>query len=379
MAMSDDRELLKSRPSGWHRPMWWANGLAVLVLLATYLAPHVSPKLFWPLVLLAYAYPFQVALHGIFLLYWLIARPKRMLLSGIALLIGGSHIGDHFQLRGSAAPPEGVEAEGTKLISWNVRLFDLYNWDSNDRTRDAIFDVLRREDAGILCLQEFFHSSDKRYFRTRDALVGELGYRAEHMAWSQKARNDQHFGIATFSRHPIVRRGQVAFAERSGNLCIWTDVAVEGDTVRVYNAHLASFHFGDQDYRFLDSLNTGTDTETIKVRGGRILGLLRSGSVRRAEEVAAIVEDMARSPHPVVFCGDINDVPMSYAYGQLRGNRRDAFVESGSGTGGTYIGKLPRLRIDHILHDEAIASWGFEVLPEELSDHRANRVMIAVR
>lgn len=374
----DRGERPKRRPSRWHLPVWWANGIAVLVLLASYAAPHVSPKVFWPLTLLAFGFPYLLLLHAGFLGYWLLFRRKRMLLSAVALLLGWGHVRDHVQLFGSDAAPEGI-GEPVKLLSWNVRLFDLYNWDDNDRTRDAIFEVLAREQAGILCLQEFFHSSDKRFFRTRDALVRDLGYAQEHAAWTHVARLDQHFGIATFSRHPIVGRGRVPFGRRTNNACIWSDIRLGGDTIRVFNAHLASLHFGDADYRFIDSLSTDQGAEAIKARGGRILTLLRDGAIRRAEEVAVIDSAMRVSPHPVVFCGDINDVPMSYAYHRLRDGRADAFTESGQGLGGTYIGKLPKLRIDYILHDEAIAGWGFRRLPEELSDHHANAVMLAVR
>jgi endonuclease/exonuclease/phosphatase family metal-dependent hydrolase len=367
------------RPSRWHLPLWWANGIAAGLLLLTYLAPHVSPDAFWPLALLAFAYPFQLLAHAGFLVYWLLFRRKRMLLSGVALLIGYGHLADHVQLAGSNAPPAEELGEPVKLLSWNVRLFDLYNWDDNERTRDAIFDVLAREDAGILCLQEFFHSTDKRYFRTRDAIVDELGCRAEHTAWTHTARYDQHYGIATFSRHPIARRGRVPFGRKTNNICIWSDIVLGADTVRVFNAHLASVHLGDADYGFIDSLGSDPSADLVKEHGGRIASLLRDGLVRRAAEAAVIDSAMRASPHPVIFCGDINDVPMSYAYRLLRGDKRDAFAESGQGLGGTYIGKLPKLRIDHILHDEAIESWDFQRLPEELSDHHGQTVMVAVR
>lgn len=367
------------RPSRWHLPLWWANGIAVGLLLLTYLAPLVSPEAFWPLALLAFAYPFQLLAHAGFLVYWLLFRRKRMLLSGAALLIGFGSLADHVQLMGRAEPPEGGIGEAVKLLSWNVRLFDLYNWDDNERTRDAIFEVLEREDAGILCLQEFFHSTDKRFFRTRDAIKEDLGHRSEHMAWSRTARYDMHFGIATFSKHPIAKRGRVPFGRKTNNICIWSDIVLGADTVRVFNAHLASLHFGDADYDFLDSLRQDPSTELLKQHGGRIAGLLRDGLVRRAAEAAVIESAMRASPYPVIFCGDINDVPMSYAYHLLRGDKRDAFVESGSGLGGTYIGRLPKLRIDHILHDGSMASWAFKRLPEELSDHHGQTVMVAVR
>ncbi|MBK9175632.1 MAG: endonuclease/exonuclease/phosphatase family protein [Flavobacteriales bacterium] len=365
------------RASRWHLPLWWANGAAVLVLLVTYLAPQVSPATFWPLMLLAFAFPFQLLLHLGFLLYWLLFRRKRMLLSGIALLIGWGHIADHVQFSGRSQPPKGITTEAIKVLSWNVRLFDLYNWKNHPHTRDRIFELLHREDAGILCLQEFFSSSNNRFFLTRDALVQEFPYH-EHLGWALSARKEQ-FGVATFSKHPIVGRGRVEFARRSGNICIWSDIAIGRDTVRVYNAHLASYHFGKEDYRFIEGLDAERDADSIKLGGGRILQRLRIGSVRRAQEVEAIEQHMAASPFPVLFCGDINDVPMSYAYARLRGDRRDAFVESGRGLGGTYIGRLPSFRIDHMLHDKAIASWDFRTLPEELSDHHPISAVIAVR
>lgn len=366
----------RRRASRWHLPIWWANGLAVLVLLATYLAPHVSPKTFWPLALLAFGFPYLLALHACFLIYWLIFRPKRMLLSGVAVLLGIGHVRDHVQLFGSDAAPSAI-GEPVKLMSWNVRLFDLYSWGSHPKVRDRIFEVLRREEPGILCLQEFFHSSNNRLFRTRDEIVDNMGYR-EHLGWAASAAYER-FGVATFSKHPITGRGRIDFGRRSSNICIWTDIRIGEDTVRVYNAHLASYHFGRDDYRFIEGIERERTTDSLMAGGSRIMRLLRGGAARRAEEAALIAEDMDRSPHPVVFCGDINDVPMSFAYGVLRDGRRDAFVESGQGFGGTYIGDLPKLRIDHVLHAAAIASWGFHVLPEELSDHHAIVATVAVR
>lgn len=375
--MSSTHEAPAKRASRWHLPLWWMNGAAVLVLLITYLAPHVSPEAFWPLTLLAFSFPFQLLFHLGFLLYWLLFRRKRMLLSGIALLVGWGHIADHVQITGRSEPAKGITSEAVKVLSWNVRLFDLYNWNNHPQTRDRIFELLHREDAGILCLQEFFSSSNNRFFPTRDALVQEFHYH-EHLGWALSARKEQ-FGVATFSKHPIVGRGRVDFGRRSGNICIWSDIVIGPDTVRVYNAHLASYHFGKEDYRFLEGLEAERDADAIKLGGGRILHRLRLGAVRRAQEVGAIERHMATSPFPVLFCGDINDVPMSYAYARLRSGRCDAFVESGRGLGGTYIGRLPSFRIDHLLHDEDIASWGFRTLPEELSDHHAISAMIALR
>ena len=351
--------------------MWWLNIGAAVVLLITYLSPHVNPMTSWIPSVLAMTFTYQLVLHIGFLTWWFLFRRKRMLLSGALLVLGYGHIGDHVQLLGRNEPSEELRSVPLKVMSYNVRLFDLYNWSKNRETRDAIFKALHREDPDILCLQEFFYSPDERFFHTRQSLMKDFRFVAEHERYTDKARYEQHFGIATFSSHPIVKKGHIEFPENPNNQCIWSDIALKDDTIRVYNAHLASYHFGDADYKFLKDLNTDTHTDSLKQGGERILKRLRRGFRLRADEVQRIVDHMRQSPHPVLYCGDMNDVPMSYGYNLMREQLSDAFVETGSGLGGTYIGDLPSLRIDHLLYGEGVHAWDFETLPEELSDHRA--------
>ena len=89
---------------------------AVIVLLLTYLAPHVNPGTAWPLAVLAFSFPYQLILHLAFLVWWAIFRRKRMLLSGIALLLGIGHIGNAFQVFGRSAPDEEVSGVPVKLL-----------------------------------------------------------------------------------------------------------------------------------------------------------------------------------------------------------------------------------------------------------------------
>lgn len=351
--------------------MWWINIGAAMVLCITYLAPHVDPTTSWVPALLAMTFTFQLVVHLGFLAWWFLFRRKRMLLSGALLLLGFDHIGDHVQVFGRASPNEELRGAPLNVMSYNVRLFDLYNWSKNEQTRDAIFDVFRKEDPDILCLQEFFYSSDKQFFVTKPSLLRDFRFVAAHERYSKKARYDQHFGIATFSSRPIVNKGHITFPDNPENLCIWSDIALPEDTIRVYNAHLASYHFGDADYKFIKQLDTDTDTDTLKRGGLRILKRLRRGFRLRADEVRRITDHMRESPHPVLYCGDMNDVPLSYGYDLMREQLDDAFVESGSGLGGTYIGDLPSLRIDHILYGKGLHAWDFATLEEELSDHRA--------
>ena len=91
-----------------------------------------------------------------------------------------------------------------------------------------------------------------------------------------------------------------------------------------------------------------------------------------------VKEKISQSPFPVLLCGDMNDVPNSYAYRTLRDNRNDAFLEKGFGIGKTYtsatsrfLGKLPTLRIDYIFADPVIETTQFTQVNKKLSDHQA--------
>ncbi len=361
----------RSRPGFWQRPFWWANLLAVLLLLLAYLSVRVPPERAWPLAFLGMAYPFMLPVHLFFLIWWALFRPKRMLVSLAAVALGAGHLGDHVQLFGRTRAPADAVGPHLKVMSYNVRLFDLYNWSGNTRTRNEILDLIAFEGADILCLQEFFLAEDQRFFNTKDTLLRHLGYKSCHDSYTAHTRRGHHFGIATFSTLPIVGKGTLEFPDDLNNLCIWTDLMLGGDTVRVYNAHLASVRFGDTEYRFMEELDRRADTDSLRSGGSRIAGLLRNAFLRRAREARMITTHMAGSPHPVLYCGDLNDTPMSYGYGLLTQQLTDAFVESGRGTGSTYIGVFPSFRIDHIMHGPGFTTWNFRTLPEELSDHRA--------
>jgi endonuclease/exonuclease/phosphatase family metal-dependent hydrolase len=70
-------------------------------------------------------------------------------------------------------------------------------------------------------------------------------------------------------------------------------------------------------------------------------------------------------------------VPSSYSYVTIRGNRKDAFLEKGSGLGKTFTSGrssfltwLPTLRIDYIFVDPGIEVVQFRPVTRQLSDHR---------
>jgi endonuclease/exonuclease/phosphatase family metal-dependent hydrolase len=82
-----------------------------------------------------------------------------------------------------------------------------------------------------------------------------------------------------------------------------------------------------------------------------------------------IAEHMKSCRYKMIVCGDFNDTPSSYAYRTVRGDLKDAFMESGNGISTTYAGKIPFQRIDYILHDESFSSYNYKVIKETITDH----------
>lgn len=339
------------------------NVIISFSLLLSYLSAHLNPSMFYPLAFFGMAYPFLLVANVLFALFWLIAWKKQVFLPVFSILIGYNHIGKFIEFNTAENAPQGI-----KVMSYNVRVFDLYNWTGNTKTRDKIFDLIRETSAEILCFQEFFYSEKKDYFNTLDTLLQFQNAKSFHAEYTKTILDEHHFGIATFSKFPIVNRGRVELATRGNNLCIYTDIVINNDTLRVYNAHLASLHLARTDYKFLEELaqlESGEQAKGIR----QIMKRIKQAFIRRSSQADAIAHHIAASPYPVVFCGDFNDTPLSYAYSTIASGMKDAFVESGVGIGTTYAGKFSPFRIDYILHSDSISSTGFETLPDELSDH----------
>jgi len=133
-------------------------------------------------------------------------------------------------------------------------LFDLYNWSQNEKSREIIFKMFKKEKPEILCLQEFYTSEDENDFHNIDSVKSAIGVAYEHVYYTTTMRKNDHWGIATFSKYPIVRKGSIDFNTRWNNSCIYTDVVIKKDTIRIYNMHLASIHFGKKEHEYIKEI-----------------------------------------------------------------------------------------------------------------------------
>lgn len=102
---------------------------------------------------------------------------------------------------------------------------------------------------------------------------------------------------------------------------------------------------------------------------GEILRRYRKATVQRSRQAKIIGRHIEESPYPVIVCGDFNDVPLSYVYHQVKGSLEDSFAARGTGIGATYNGRIPGLRIDHILAGSEFEFLSHRVVKGDYSDH----------
>ncbi len=322
-------------------------------------------------------YPIIVLVNCFILIVWTIARSRWAIYSLFIILLGGKL---HFRTLSFTITKDTTKNTELKVISYNVRLFDVYNpnLEAGLETRNQIFQFLRNENPDVVCFQEFYSQDKPTRFETMDSLFQVMGTKIYHQRSAYKRIARQNFGIAMFSKYPMIAKGDVMFETQGSqdfNYCIYADIVKEQDTFRIYDVHLQSIKLQSDYYSAQTNDPTSNLTEESAIR--LIYRKLQSAYVKRADQARRVVNHIKTSPYPTIVCGDFNDTPMSYTYNQFDRVLTDAFRNTSTGIGVTYVGKMPAGRIDYIFHSPELASNNFKIQQEVLSDHRAISCIIS--
>jgi len=352
------------------RILIYTNVIAVFFFLLSCLVPYLNPQKWWFISFLGLGFPFLLLLVILFLTGWLLVlRPRYALISVIALLLGIKSISVFFAFHNSGTFNYEKEIKTLRVATWNVARFIEMRRNNNkgSQTRLKMMELIKQQDADIICLQEFFHSLDSAWYQNIDYIAGNLHY--PYWYFSHDVDGDVHFtGSIIFSRYPIIDSGIIRYPRPTlPDALIHADIKVNDDTLRIYTTHLQSLQFGKRDYERIGAIESAEDSLLTNSR--TILSKIKKGISNRSIQARLIAQVLGDSPYPVLFCGDLNDVPNSYTYFTVRGGMQDAFLKKGFGIGRTFSAISPTLRIDYIFADDNFKIKQFNRLVKHYSDH----------
>ena len=338
-----------------------ANRVLMLVaaagLVLSYVSAFVNPARAWYLMLPGLLF-FPLAFLNVFLLVWaILRRSKTFVIPLVALLPTLFFAGRYFQLPGEERQT-GTDRT-VKIVSYNLGRFAGVR-DGNGKIcrkqcADSVYAFLRRADADIICLQEYY-TDDVRALR--NGLESRFkGYDYDFYVYTGRSGC---FGNVILSRFPIMEQGVVKF-DGSANLAVYTDITAHGRQFRLYNCHFESYNIS-----FPGIVKGMTDRKDILRETEE---KMRHSLAMRPRQVDKVLKHIADCPLETILCGDFNDNPMSYTYQRLIRGHRDTFCEAGKGFGATYSVLWPALRIDYVFIPESFGAVSHRTPHIGFSDH----------
>ncbi len=320
--------------------IYFINVVAAVLLLLSFILPYLPPKTFAILAVVNLGVSFLILLNILFFLYWLIKFKKQFMLSLVVLIFGYFWFGSLYKFSSS----KNVGAPNNfKVMNYNVRLFNLYEWIPEKGIEMKIRDFIKLESPDILCLQE--------YHPHKNIDLSFFPYKFEKLS----GKRDK-YGQAIFSNFPIVNSGSVEFPNTSNN-AIFADMVKGSDTLRVYNIHL-------------ESLRINPNAESLQHEDSEML-LKRVGNSFKMQHLQTelFLAHKAKCHYKMIICGDFNNTAFSYVYRRIKGDLNDTFKKAGHGFGRTYDFNSFPVRIDFIFADEDFEVNGFKTYKELYSDH----------
>ncbi len=328
---------MQKKASIFHKFSYFINSIFALLLLLAYALPFVKPSILGEFAGVSLLTPLLILVNILFVVYWLLRMKRTVFLSLLVLGLGFTNISRFYKFSGKKI----MLTDDVKIMSYNVRMFNKYNWIKDDSIPAKINAFIYEKAPDIICFQEYSPNPDIK-----------LDYKYKYEVYSKESKR---FGHAIFSKFPIIAKGNLDF-KNTANTIMYADVLIDKDTLRIYNTHLQSLRINPKD----EDINQ-ENANRLRLRVGKAF-------VAQQRQVTALLAHQKEVKHKVIIAGDFNNTAFSWPYRTLLKNKKDAFVAAGKGFDKTYDFGFP-MRIDFILVDKAIAINHFITYRNKYSDH----------
>ncbi len=341
--------------------------VVAIVLLLSYLSQWIDPSVgggflaYLPLIM-----PLLYLVDLVLLLFWIVRWHAMALIPLAVGLLGVGAVSLFWQPQMLREYEESDRSKNRfKVMTYNTMGM---NNRVNNRLVSALDEITAAIDSvhpDILCLQEF-QSTRNAPRRKFNKMVPWLKH--SKVVYKIDSRNDHGWGLAVYSRYPILNSGHVDF-EHLPNSAIWCDVVLKGDTVRVLNVHLQTTSITTDEQKYINNMTFVTDT-TRQEKFRNMYYKLGMNYRIRAEQAKVIRRAVEESPYEIIVCGDFNDPPMSYTYRKIARGLNDSYCEAGYGPSYTYKSFFNLLRIDYVLYSDGLKAHDYSSPLFDCSDHK---------
>ena len=317
------------------------NSIFAFILILSYLIPKIKPSILSSLSLISLLIPIIFVVNMLFVVYWIVKLKRQFLLSFIILLLGLNYVKSFINFSNNS---EYVGDEKISIMSYNVRMFNIYSWIKKTGVKDSIADFINKTNPDIVSIQEYNNVEN----------FNLIDHPFKYMSLSGE---NTKYGQAIFSKFPIINSGEIKF-RKSTNSAIFSDIKVGYDTIRLFNIHLQSF-----------KLKSDIDISSINNDSSRLINSFSDTFRIQQDQAEIVMQEINRSPYKVVVSGDFNNTAFSYVYNLIKSDLKDSFFEKGNGLGQTYSFNSIPLRIDFILVDKSFKVNNFKTFKFAYSDH----------
>lgn len=350
------------------------NIVAIIFYLLACLVPFINSGKSWFIAMLGLLFPLLFFVLLGFLIYWLMRRSKWAFVCALALILGWKQFSVMFAFHLPQKFDVTKSPETIRVLTWN-----LSGWGETNRSgkgkanhQKEMIEVIKNTNADVLCFEEYVYYKDSKYQDSIIPALKEAGYQYSYFVRTKFIerfyKSTRLITTIIISKYPVTDTAHFFYTdEQLVEPLIQADIKVNDKTVRIFTTHLESVRFEGTDFQALRNLK---EPANVSLGPSKLIAYkLRNAYQSRASQAEVTGKRIKESPHPVIICGDFNDVPNSYTYFTVKGNLQDAFLKKGSGLGRTLRMISPTLRIDYILVDKRFDVAQCKVLNVPYSDH----------
>ena len=197
------------------------NNVFAILLIISFFIPNLNAEKFNLVSILSLLTPVLIIINFAFILYWIvIGFKKQVILSFLVLLLSLLFIPKLYKFDNEKVREN---KERLRIMTYNVRKFNVYQWLNITNIDNKIKDLIITENPDILCLQEY-----------RKLETFKLNY---PFNYNYRTINNVQSGLTIYSKYPIINKGSIG-DERHSVDAIYADVVKNNDTIRIENWRL---------------------------------------------------------------------------------------------------------------------------------------------